>query len=160
MEFSKGIKNYYDILDPVIKGLGFSIVELSASEKNDGLYIILVVFSDKGVSIDDCAKVHRLSAARMEVVLGRRDIYLEVSSPGVGRNFKTADEFKVFTGKKIKVLTYDGGRWIAGTLLSAGADHIFIEVDKDSSNINENNKREIAYSDIKKARLDFSREET
>lgn len=152
MDFADKSGKYYEILSPVVEGLGFSIVELNAVNRQDGLHIALVIYSPAGVAVSDCERVHRLAQARMEVAGNIRDVYFEVSSPGINRNIKSADEFAVFTGRRIKILPAEESEWIAGTLVNAGSEGIEIEINKEAG-------KKIPYSLIRKAKLDFSWEE-
>ena len=151
MDFADKNGTYYQLLSPVVEGLGFSIVELSAITRQDGLHINLVIYSKSGVSVKDCERVHRLAAARTEVASDSRDVYFEVSSPGVNRNLKYADEFAVFTGRKVKVLCDGTSDWLHGCIVSADAQDVVIEIEK--------SEKKIPYSKIRKAKLDFSWEE-
>ncbi len=152
MDFADKSGKYYEILSPVVEGLGFSIVELNAVNRQDGLHIALVIYSPAGVAVSDCERVHRLAQARMEVAGNIRDVYFEVSSPGINRNIKSADEFAVFTGRRVKILPAEESEWIAGTLVNAGSEGIEIEINKEAG-------KKIPYSLIRKAKLDFSWEE-
>ncbi|MBO7430372.1 MAG: ribosome maturation factor RimP [Spirochaetia bacterium] len=153
MEFADKNGTYYQLLSPVVEGLGFSIVELSAANRQDGIHISLVIFSPAGVSVKDCEKVHRLAAARAEVASDTRDVYFEVSSPGINRNIKHADEFALFTGYGVKVLCDGDSEWMRGILEASGEKGIIID------NKIEKSRKKIPYSQIKKAKLDFSWEE-
>lgn len=152
MDFADKSGKYYEILSPVVEGLGFSIVELNTVNRQDGLHIALVIYSPAGVAVSDCERVHRLAQARMEVAGNIRDVYFEVSSPGINRNIKSADEFAVFTGRRVKILPAEESEWIAGTLVNAGSEGIEIEINKEAG-------KKIPYSLIRKAKLDFSWEE-
>ena len=152
MEFADRNGTYYKMLSPVVEALGFSIVELSAANRQDGLHISLVIFSPAGVTVKDCEKVHRLAAARTEVASDNRDVYFEVSSPGINRNIKYADEFVVFAGRGIKVLCEGESEWVHGIILSADEQNVIIET-------SEKIEKKIPYSQIRKAKLDFSWEE-
>ncbi|MCQ2604346.1 MAG: ribosome maturation factor RimP [Spirochaetia bacterium] len=151
MEFANKSGKYYEILAPVVEGLGFRIVELSANNRQDGLHIALVLYSENGVTVNDCERVHRVAAARMEVASDSRDVYFEVSSPGVNRNIKSADEFAIFVGKRVKVLSEGESEWTVGELVAAGNDDITV--------FSEKTERKIPYSLIRKAKLEFSWEE-
>ncbi len=75
-----------------------------------------------------------------------RDVHLEVSSPGISRNIKTTDEFKIFLGRKVKILNKNDSEWIHGMI-----DF----VDNNSVNLNiDNGKVEISFEDINKAKLE------
>lgn len=159
MEFADKKGTYYQLLSPVVEGLGFSIVELTAANRQDGIHISLVIYSPSGVSVKDCERVHRLAAARAEVASDTRDVYFEVSSPGINRNIKSADEFGVFTGRRVKILCEGMSEWLHGVILSADAQNVVIETVETIENKNERTEKKIPYSQIKKAKLDFSWEE-
>lgn len=159
MEFADKKGTYYQLLSPVVEGLGFSIVELAAANRQDGLHISLVIFSPEGVTVKDCEKVHRLAAARTEVASDNRDVYFEVSSPGISRNLKHADEFSVFAGRGVKVLCEGESEWVHGVILSAGERDVVIETSETIENKIEKSEKKIPYSQIRKAKLDFSWEE-
>lgn len=159
MDFADKNGTYYQLLAPVVEGLGFSVVELSAATRQDGIHISLVIFSPAGVSVKDCEKVHRLAAARAEVASDTRDVYFEVSSPGINRNIKHADEFGVFTGRRVKILCDGMNEWLIGTVMSADSQNVIIETNETNDNIIEKTEKKILYSQIKKAKLDFSWEE-
>ena len=159
MDFADKNGTYYQLLSPVVEGLGFSIVELTAANRQDGIHISLVIYSPSGVSVKDCERVHRLAAARAEVASDTRDVYFEVSSPGINRNIKSADEFGVFTGRRVKILCEGMSEWLHGVILSADAQNVVIETVYTIENKNERTEKKIPYSQIKKAKLDFSWEE-
>lgn len=159
MDFADKNGTYYQLLSPVVEGLGFSIVELTAANRQDGIHISLVIYSPFGVSVKDCERVHRLAAARAEVASDTRDVYFEVSSPGINRNIKNADEFGVFTGRRVKILCEGMSEWLHGVILSADAQNVIIETVDTIENKNERTEKKIPYSQIKKAKLDFSWEE-
>ena len=159
MEFADRNGKYYETLAPVVEGLGFSIVELTANARQDGLHISLVIFSKDGVTVKDCERVHKLAAARMEVVGDIRDVYFEVSSPGVNRNIKSAGEFAVFIGRSVKILCDGDSEWIYGDILNADDKNVILELSNKIDNKNKKTEKSIPYSQIRKAKLDFSWEE-
>ena len=159
MDFTDKNGTYYQLISPVVEGLGFSIVELTAANRQDGIHISLVIYSPSGVSVKDCERVHRLAAARAEVASDTRDVYFEVSSPGINRNIKNADEFGVFTGRRVKILCDGKSEWLHGVIMSADAQNVVIESVETIENKNERTENKIPYSQIKKAKLDFSWEE-
>ena len=159
MEFADKKGTFYQLLSPVVEGLGFKVVELTASNRQDGIHISLVIFSPAGVSVKDCEKVHRLAAARAQVASDTRDVYFEVSSPGINRNIKYADEFEVFAGRGVKILCEGMSEWLHGVIISADAQNVIIETSETIDNKIEKSEKKIPYSQIKKAKLDFSWEE-
>src|SRR5687767_2940592 len=83
-------------------GVEFVHCEILGAKRN----MTVRVFIDKpgGVSVEDCALVSR----RMEETLDADDLIpsaylLEVSSPGLERELYSVEDFRRFTGQKVKV---------------------------------------------------------
>ena len=130
MDFADKSGKYYEILSPVVEGLGFSIVELNAVNRQDGLHIALVIYSPAGVAVSDCERVHRLAQARMEVAGNIRDVYFEVSSPGLDRPLKTDRDFEKYKGELVEVSLYKaekGASKYEGALVGKQDGKIIIE---------------------------------
>jgi len=100
--------NVYDDIETLIEGLGFRVVELKAQPIRRALMVSLVVYKPGGIGVDDCAVVHRTVLPRLEAVLARDDIRMEVSSPGIGRKLKSWSEFKAFAGETMVLGLKDG----------------------------------------------------
>lgn len=98
----------YEDLERLIEGLGYRIVELKAQPIRNALMVSLVVHRSGGIGVDDCAIVHRSVLPRLEAVLERDDIRMEVSSPGIGRKLKSWSEFKAFVGEGVTIGLKDG----------------------------------------------------
>lgn len=83
-------------------GVEFVHCELVGAKRN----MTVRVYIDKagGVTVEDCATVSR----RMEEILDSDDFIpsaylLEVSSPGLERELYSVEDFRKFTGQKVKV---------------------------------------------------------
>lgn len=98
---------YHD-LERLIEGLGYRVVELKAQPIRNALMVSVVVHKPGGIGVDDCEVVHRTVLPRLEAVLERDDIRMEVSSPGLGRKLKSWDEFKAFRDEKMNIGFKDG----------------------------------------------------
>ena len=68
---------------------------------------------------------------------------LEISTPGVNRKFKSKREFKIFEGKKIKLMLDND--FEEGLILKAEEDSFVFKIG--------NEEIKVLYSDVKKARL-------
>ena len=110
----------------------------------------MIIHSSEGIGIEDCSKVHRTIQKRIETLQEDRYFYLEVSSPGISRNFKSANEFAVFKGKSVRILLENESEWIKGII----GDSSTADVDIQTSG----EMKKIPYSEIRKAKLDFSGE--
>jgi len=140
----------YKVISPVIDAMGYSIVELTSGKVSEDLHIHLILHSSEGIGIDDCTKVHRTIQKRIETLTEDRYFNLEVSSPGITRNFKSANEFSVFQGKTVRILLENESDWIKGVIKESSKTEVNIQT-KDEI-------KKILYSEIRKAKLDFSGE--
>ena len=133
-------------IEPVITGLGYSLVDFTERRSGNNLHTGIVIYRESGITLDDCSLVHRAVLPRMEMLEENQDVYLEVSSPGMARNIKTVDELIVFSGRRIKVLLIDESEWITGRISLAGKDTLTLKT-KDDTLV-------VAYENIRKAKLD------
>ena len=84
----------------------------------------LIIYIDKpeGISLDDCEMVNDA----VEPIIDEADpidgsYYLEISSPGLERELKTADHIKAFIGERVIVKLYaqkDGKKTFDGNIVS------------------------------------------
>lgn len=126
---------YFGDCEPLISGLGYSIVELNVFRKQSSWQIKLVITGPAGVGIADCSKVHKSLLPRLEAILATEDMYVEVASPGLDRIFKNAAEFSVFEGKQVKVWNTDISDWIQGKIVSSDSSSVRLETDKGETDI-------------------------
>lgn len=101
-------KQVEDLAQPLVSSLGMELVELEY--KREGRHMVLRLFIDKegGVTLDDCAAVSRELSAVLDVediIPGRYS--LEVSSPGLNRPIKTRSDYERYTGRLVKIKTFD-----------------------------------------------------
>jgi len=133
-------------IEPVIEGLGFSLVEFTSHRSRSNLTVNTIIYSKSGVTLDDCSTVFKTIMPRIEVLEDSRDVNLEVSSPGITRNIKTVDEFDIFLGKKVRILKKNDSEWIHGTIESVN-----------DNSVNLNNYKQtvtVSFADINKAKLE------
>ncbi len=85
--------------------LGIDIVELSAKKGKNGLNIIVVIYKQGGVTIQDCERVSQLFNDRLAIlhVLDEDNYNLQVSSPGLYRALKNLNEYSLFKSRDVKV---------------------------------------------------------
>lgn len=101
--------------------------------KNHGGYR----FKDPSVDIgvNDCSKVHHALLPRLEAILGTEDTYMELTSPGMERNFKNAAEFSVFKGREVRVWDKTVTDWVGGKIVSADEKSVTLEKDGENQTI-------------------------
>ena len=139
-------------LEPLIKGIGMSLVELNVfrikgrGDKIGSAQVRAVVYNGGITGLDDCTRVHRLIMPRLELAFPGKDIYLEVSSPGIDRIIKDGSEFVHYVGRGIKCYRTDISAWSAGILCATDEEKIVLR--------GEGGEIALPYVIIAKARLD------
>ena len=113
--FVKPLADRESWLRTTLAGLGYELVDLESSRS--GLLRVFID-SDKGINVDDCARVsHHLT--RTFAVEGIDYERLEVSSPGLDRPLRQLDDYRRFAGRRAKIVVrgqVDGQGFFRGTL--------------------------------------------
>ena len=60
---------------------------------------------------------------------------MELTSPGMERNFKNAAEFSVFIGREVRVWDKTVTDWVSGKIVSADEKSVTLEKDGESQTI-------------------------
>ena len=117
------------LLENTLAGLGYELVDLERSPKG----ALLRIFIDKpgGITVEDCALVsnHLDRVFTVENVAYDR---LEISSPGLDRPLRKAEDFVRFSGQKAKLklrVPLEGQRNFVGVIRECEAGKVGIEVD-------------------------------
>lgn len=121
---------YYPECEPLVRGLGYILVDLKIVPAKEAVKISAVIASKdvtKDIGIDDCSKVHHALLPRLEALLKTEDTYMEVTSPGMDRNIKNAAEFELFTGREVRVWDRTAGDWVSGVIASANSASVSLE---------------------------------
>lgn len=137
---------FFNEAKTLVEGLGYKLVDFSLVQLKTGWNAYAVIFSPKGVGIEDCTRVHKPLQQRLQVLLNVQELFLEVSSPGMRRVLKKAYEFEAFIGEKLSVWDLTCTDWVTGILIEYNGKSIVLETEK--------NKREITLENCKKARLE------
>jgi ribosome maturation factor RimP len=111
--------DWLELLDKTVTGLGYELVDVERSPRGR----VLRLFIDKrdkpgGVDVEDCALVSN-QLSRVLAVENVDYDRLEVSSPGLDRVLKKAEDFERFAGSTINVklrLPIAGRRNFSGVL--------------------------------------------
>ena len=102
--------NRYEILEkitPVIENtamrFGYIPIEIEFVKENHRWFLRIYLYSsEKDVTLDDCEKVTRSLSDFLDELIPVK-YYLEVSSPGLERKFKSDKEFIIFKGRRISI---------------------------------------------------------
>ena len=123
----RGADPLYDSLEPVVRGLGFSLADLGCSRHKGSVQIRAVVCGPGAVGVDDCSRVHRALIPRLELAFPGADLYVEVSSPGIDRLIKDGAEFAYYIGRGVSCYRTDISGWSGGVLESADETHVVLK---------------------------------
>jgi ribosome maturation factor RimP len=148
MKFTpRQVDTLYDSLEPVVKGLGLSLIELTQSRRKNSVQIRVVVYKPGVIGVNDCSRVHHALLPRLELAFPGIDVYTEVSSPGIDRAIKDGAEFAHYIGRGVKCYRTDISDWTGGILRSADEKSLTLE-GKDGT-------LTISYEVIAKAKLNY-----
>ena len=121
-----------EMVRPVVAALGCELwgIEHLSSGRHSTLKIY--IDSEKGVDIDDCARVSRQVSSLLDVEDPLKGEYtLEVSSPGLGRRLFSPNQYAVFAGSEVNIRLkrpYEGKRRYSGRLCGIEGDEIILSV--------------------------------
>jgi ribosome maturation factor RimP len=135
-----------NVVEPAVTGMGYELVDVQAS--NGGRHLRLFIDKPGGVTLDDCAAISR-HLTRVLAVEGIDYERLEVSSPGLDRPLRKADDFVRFAGRRaeVRMRTPDatGRRKFAGVLRGVEAGQVSMEL--------EGQTVQLALDDVDRAKL-------
>ena len=102
-----------DIANEALKDTKIFLVDVIAGRGN-----VIQVFIDQndGISLDDCAMLHRNIEDRLD--RGQEDFELQVSSPGLGKPIRVFQQYLKVLGQKL-VIQLEDGDIFKGILLEA-----------------------------------------
>lgn len=156
------------LLEPHLNGGAYYIVDIQVAGRQGGTIKVTVLLdSDEGITIDECARVGRQLGNEMdELNFFGEDIpfNLEVSSPGVGFPLSQPRQFTKNVGRTLKVET-TGGQTLIGTLTEAGETGLVLDVPpakisktkrKTLTELPPEGLQNLAYDDVKKATVEIT----
>jgi len=137
------------LLRPVVEGAGCELWEIEYSPGRGNALLRLYIDAADGISVEDCERVSRAVSEVLDAADPIPGHYtLEVSSPGLERPLRTAQQFAPYVGEKVfveMVHVVDERRRFKGPLVAAGAQTILVEVD--------GRRHELPLTGIRKAHL-------
>lgn len=101
-------KKVYDATNSVITQNGYELADVELIKNGSDLELVLYIFKDTGISLDDCEKVHYL----VEPIIDELDptsgepFSLSISSLGLLRPLKTTRDFERRLGKEVEIKLY------------------------------------------------------
>lgn len=110
-----------NLIKPVVENLGYELAEVDYSKKHDGMNLTVFLYSEKGISVSDCEKVHKSIDGMLDELdpTNGAPYRLNVSSLGLDRPIKTPADFKRNINKEVVVRFYfpfNGNKELSGVL--------------------------------------------
>ena len=139
----ESVEQLQDIIYPLLDGMGLSLVDLSISRHKGDIKVNLVLYKENGITLDDLTEAQKILRPRLELEYERENLSMEISSPGVSRTIKSPREYRIFTGRRFRLLIDE--EWMEGTVKKADENSIEFET--------ENETTQIPISGIRKAKL-------
>ena len=97
-----------ELVAPLAASLGLELVEVEYRQEGRQMVLRLFIDREGGVTLDDCASISRELTEILDVEDFIHGHYnLEVSSPGINRPLKQAADYERFTGKLVKIRTFE-----------------------------------------------------
>ncbi len=154
----ENIARIQELLNPYLENGKYFVVDLSISSSRKSPVLTLLLDTDEGISIDECAKISRKLGNDIEAEpLFETPFILEVSSPGVDTPINSARQYSKNIGRNLKITLTDGDKKI-GKLdnVSEGGIEIFEEVLKGKLKTIKKEATAIGFNQIKTAQVQVS----
>lgn len=129
------VKSIQQLIEPAINGLGFDLWGIQQVSQRGSSTLRIFIDSDKGITVDDCAKVSYQVSSVLDVedpIEGR--FTLEVSSPGMDRPLFTLPQYMKYIGQWLKIslrVPFDGRRRFVGVLTAIEDEEIVLQVEQE-----------------------------
>jgi ribosome maturation factor RimP len=109
-----------DAISPTVTELGYDIWDITYQKIGADYHLEITIDKEGGIDIEDCEKVHRA----IDPILDECDpiegfYYLDVSSPGIERELRTAEHISHSIGQKVLAKLFaqkDGKKTVKGIL--------------------------------------------
>jgi ribosome maturation factor RimP len=146
MEFAEEIKN---IITRKLADPNQFLVDVIVKGHKGPKKVLIIIDSDKGVTIDDCANLSReISKAFDDLQLFDDSYMLEVSTPGLDQPLRLARQYYKNIGRRIKVVTHQQA--VEGKLVEVGEEKIKLEQEIGAGKHKETKIIELSFLEIDK----------
>ena len=129
------------ILEPVLKDIGYRLVRIKLSPMNGLTLQIMAERPDGSMSIDDCETVSRAVSPVLDIEDPIRGQYhLEISSPGIDRPLVRRSDFTTWAGHVAKLETrtlINGRKRYKGRIISTSDEAVTFRRDEPAPNDDE-----------------------
>ena len=127
-------KKLAELLNPILKDLGFEMVRIRLSSGEPSTLQIMADHSSGQIGVDDLANINTSIGTILDVEDPIPENYtLEISSPGIDRPLTRKKDFDSYQGFEAKLETtelIDGRRRFKGILAGTSEDEVLINLDE------------------------------
>lgn len=97
-----------DMAKPIIEAMGYELVEVKYAKDHTGMALTLFVYSQSGITLDDCEKISKAVDGPLDDLNPTNDepYSLNVSSLGLDRPIKNRDDARRNVGVQVEVKLY------------------------------------------------------
>ena len=146
MEFGEKIKN---IITRKLADPDQFLVDVVVKGHKGPKKVLILIDSDKGITIDDCANLSRKLSKEFDDSQLFDDSYmLEVSTPGLDQPLRFTRQYYKNIGRRVKVVIQQ--QTIEGKLLEVGDEKIKLEQEIGTGKQRETKIVELSFSEIDK----------
>ncbi|MFD5399740.1 ribosome maturation factor RimP [Streptomyces sp. NPDC127097] len=146
------------LLEPLIAARDLDLEEIEVTPAGKRRVLRIVVDSDEGVQLDECAALSREASEVLDDsdVMGGAPYTLEVTSPGADRPLTELRHYRRAVGRLIKAQLHEGGELVARII---AVDDSGLDLEVPGVKGRKPTARRVSFDEIAKARveLEFSR---
>lgn len=139
------------VIEPVVSSLGIAVDYIELTKMGGKFLLRVFIEKEGGVTLDDCELVSREVEAVLDVEDPIPSAYvLEVSSPGLDRPLRNPADFRKFSGRTARIVTYapvENQTFFIGEIAAVEDDNVVLVLPGDE-------KITIPYKNISRARLE------
>lgn len=132
-------ESVHKMLEDVIKNTDLELVDIEYVKEGPFKYLKVYLDKPEGITVDDTADVSRALNKKLdEADLIKEQYFLEVSSPGVERPFKSDADYEKARGMKVEAKFFkpvDGKKSISGILMEKTEDNVIIQTNEGNMTI-------------------------
>jgi ribosome maturation factor RimP len=122
------------VAKPILWSLGLELVDVSVGGQHARTVVKVFIDRQDGVTLEDCERAHRALSPALDVADPFPHAYtLEVSSPGLDRPLKRAEDYRRLRGKRVslKLKEPHRGQWrIVGTIATVDDDAVTVTIEE------------------------------
>ncbi len=120
MAGNKTAERVRSLIEATVLELGLKLWDVRFVKEGASWYLRVFIDKEGGVSIDDCTDVsHAIDPILDEADPIPQSYYMEVCSPGLGRELSGKEQFTAFLGAEVELSLYraeNGSKTVRGTL--------------------------------------------